>query len=89
MQLSRRVMDLKPSATIAVMNRAKDMQRQGIDVASFAAGEPDFDTPEPIKQTALRADLERLWTSQNRAANGSTRVESEYLEVVATRAPTG
>lgn len=57
MQLSRRVVDLKPSATIAVMNRAKDMQRQGIDVASFAAGEPDFDTPDPIKQTAIKALL--------------------------------
>jgi aspartate aminotransferase len=57
MQLSRRVIDLKPSATISVMNRAKDMQRQGIDVVSFAAGEPDFDTPEPIKQTAIKALL--------------------------------
>lgn len=57
MQLSRRVIDLKPSATIAVMNRAKEMQRQGIDVVSFAAGEPDFDTPEPIKQTAIKSLL--------------------------------
>ncbi len=57
MQLSRRVLDLKPSATISVMNRAKEMQRQGIDVVSFAAGEPDFDTPEPIKQTAIKALL--------------------------------
>lgn len=57
MQLSRRVRDLKPSATISVMNRAKDMQRRGIDVVSFAAGEPDFDTPEPIKQSAIKALL--------------------------------
>jgi len=57
MQLSRRVIDLRPSATIAVMNRAKDMQRQGIDVISFAAGEPDFDTPDPIKQAAIKALL--------------------------------
>lgn len=55
MKLSRRVSDLKPSATVAVMNRAKDMQRQGIDVVSFAAGEPDFDTPEAIKETAIKA----------------------------------
>jgi SAM-dependent methyltransferase len=40
---------------------------------------------EPAKQTALRADLERLWASHNRAQDGSTRVESEYLEVIATR----
>ncbi len=57
MQLSRRVIDLKPSATIAVMNRARDMQKQGIDVVSFAAGEPDFDTPDAIKQTAIKALL--------------------------------
>jgi aspartate aminotransferase len=55
--LSHRVVNLKPSATVAVMNRAKDMARQGIDVVSFAAGEPDFDTPEPIKQTAIKALL--------------------------------
>lgn len=55
MQLSRRVTGLKPSATIAVANRAKDMIRQGIDVLSFAAGEPDFDTPEPIKEAAIKA----------------------------------
>lgn len=55
MRLSRRVSDLKPSATVAVMNRAKDMQLQGIDVISFAAGEPDFDTPDAIKQTAIAA----------------------------------
>lgn len=40
---------------------------------------------DPDKQAALRADLERLWTNQNRAMGGATRVESEYLEVVATR----
>lgn len=55
MKLSRRVSDLKASATIVVMNRAKDMQRQGIDVISFAAGEPDFDTPQPIKDAAIKA----------------------------------
>ncbi len=57
MQLSRRVTELKASATIVVMNRAKDMQRAGIDVISFAAGEPDFDTPQPIKDAAIKALL--------------------------------
>ncbi len=55
MKLAQRVLDLKPSATIAVTNRAKDMIRQGIDVLSFAAGEPDFDTPEHIKDAAIAA----------------------------------
>lgn len=53
--LARRVRELKPSVTVAFMNRAKDMQRRGLDVLSFAAGEPDFDTPEPIKASAIAA----------------------------------
>jgi aspartate aminotransferase len=53
--VSRRVRDLKPSVTVAFMNRAKALQRQGVDVLSFAAGEPDFDTPDAIKQTAMEA----------------------------------
>ena len=53
--LSNRVRSLKPSVTVAMMNRAKQMQQQGIDVVSFAAGEPDFDTPEAIKQSAIDA----------------------------------
>jgi aspartate aminotransferase len=39
------------------MNRAKAMKAQGLDVLSFAAGEPDFDTPQPIKDTAIKALL--------------------------------
>jgi aspartate aminotransferase len=53
--LSRRVTALKPSATLGVMGRAKALQRSGVDVLSFAAGEPDFDTPEVIKQAAIQA----------------------------------
>ena len=39
---------LKPSPTLAIGARAKAMKAQGIDVISFGAGEPDFNTPEPI-----------------------------------------
>lgn len=53
--LSNRVLSLKPSVTVAMMNRAKQMQQQGVDVVSFAAGEPDFDTPDAIKQSAIDA----------------------------------
>jgi aspartate aminotransferase len=53
--LSRRVSSLKASVTVAMMNRAKQMQASGIDVLSFAAGEPDFDTPDAIKQAAIDA----------------------------------
>jgi len=53
--VSRRVGSLKPSVTVAITNRAKKMKAEGVDVLGFAAGEPDFDTPEPIKQAAIRA----------------------------------
>jgi len=52
---SRRVRELQPSVTVAFMNRAKDMQRKGLDVLAFAAGEPDFDTPAIIKKAAIDA----------------------------------
>lgn len=55
LSVSKRVRDLKPSATVAVTNRAKELIRQGVDVLSFAAGEPDFDTPEAIKKSAIDA----------------------------------
>lgn len=54
-RLSARVGRLTPSPTLAIAARAKEMQRQGIDVLSFAAGEPDFDTPEVIRRAAIDA----------------------------------
>jgi aspartate aminotransferase len=56
--LSNRVSTLKPSITVALNNRAKALQAQGVDVLGFAAGEPDFDTPQPIKDAAIRAMLD-------------------------------
>lgn len=53
LNISRRVAALKPSVTVAFMNRAKGMKAQGLDVLNFSAGEPDFDTPEPIKAAAI------------------------------------
>lgn len=55
--LSRRVSSLKPSVTVGLNNRAKALKASGVDVLSFAAGEPDFDTPQPIKQAAIDAML--------------------------------
>jgi len=53
--LSRRVQSIKDSPTLAVDAKAKAMKAQGIDVASFGAGEPDFDTPANIRQAAINA----------------------------------
>lgn len=55
LRVSDRVRALKPSVTIALMNRAKAMIKAGQDVQNFTAGEPDFDTPAAIKKTAIEA----------------------------------
>src|SRR5512146_8745 len=55
MKVSQRAKAVAPSATLAVTNRAKEMKAQGIDVVGFGAGEPDFDTPEYIKEAAIKA----------------------------------
>jgi len=46
---------IKPSATIAVTNKARELKAAGRDVIGLGAGEPDFDTPENIKQAAIQA----------------------------------
>jgi aspartate aminotransferase len=57
-QLSEKIASIAPSATIAISERAKRMQRDGIDVISLSIGEPDFDTPRHIKDACIDA-LER------------------------------
>jgi aspartate aminotransferase len=55
MRLTARAERLKPSATLAISAKAKTLKAQGIDVVGFGAGEPDFDTPENIKDEATKA----------------------------------
>ncbi len=51
--ISSRLSAVKPSPTLAVSAKAKELQNQGIDIISLGAGEPDFDTPDNIKQAAI------------------------------------
>ncbi len=53
--LSERVKKIKPSPTLAIDSKAKAMKASGIDVISFGVGEPDFDTPDNIKEAAIKA----------------------------------
>ncbi|MCX5866190.1 MAG: pyridoxal phosphate-dependent aminotransferase [Proteobacteria bacterium] len=53
--LAERAKRIKPSATLAVTARANALKAQGVDVIGFGAGEPDFDTPDPIKEAAWKA----------------------------------
>ncbi len=61
MQLSSRANSLTPSLSLSVDSKAKAMKSEGIDVCSFGAGEPDFDTPDHIKAAAM-ASLEAGFT---------------------------
>lgn len=55
MNISTRAKNLVPSATLAIGAKARQMQADGIDVIGFAQGEPDFDTPDHIKEAAIQA----------------------------------
>ena len=55
LQLSDRVNNIKPSPTLAITNKAKELKAAGKDIIGLGAGEPDFDTPDYIKQAAIEA----------------------------------
>lgn len=55
MKLSERACRIEPSVTLGMNATTKDMIRQGIDVTNFSVGEPDFDTPENVKNAAIKA----------------------------------
>ncbi len=55
MSLSDRVQRIKPSPTLAVTSRAAELKASGKDIIGLGAGEPDFDTPEHIKEAAIQA----------------------------------
>ncbi len=79
MLLSDRIQTLSPSLTIAISSLARDLKAQGKDILSFSAGEPDFGTPQRIKDEAIKA-----------INDGFTRYTAvpgipELLEAVATK----
>ena len=53
--LSKRASELKPSATLAISAKEKELKSQGVDVIGFGAGEPDFPTPSRIREAAKRS----------------------------------
>jgi len=55
MEFSERIKKVQPSATLGITSKAKAMLKEGGDVVVLAAGEPDFDTPEVIKEAAIKA----------------------------------
>ena len=62
---------IKPSPTIAVTDKARALKAAGRDVIGLGAGEPDFDTPDNIKQAAIKAINERQGVEVHRRSTGS------------------
>ncbi len=59
-ELSKKGLAISPSVTLAITAKAKEMKAAGIDVVSFGAGEPDFNTPKNIQKEGIRAIEEGL-----------------------------
>lgn len=55
MEYSRKAMNITPSITLAITAKAKELKAQGVDVVSFGAGEPDFNTPKNIMDAAIKS----------------------------------
>lgn len=55
MKLAQRMAQIKPSSTLAIDSKAKALRAEGVDVISFGVGEPDFETPEHVREAAVAA----------------------------------
>jgi len=55
MECSERLKNIKPSATLAISSKAKQMKKDGVDIVNFGAGEPDFNTPDNIARAGCEA----------------------------------
>ena len=79
MKLAGRVSQVTPSLTLAIDSKAKAMKRAGIDICSFSAGEPDFDTPDHIKQAAIAA------INEGKTRYGPATGEPKLREAIAAK----
>ena len=79
MMMAARVSQISPSLTLAIAAQAKAMKEEGIDVCSFSAGEPDFDTPAHIKAAAKQA------LDAGKTKYGPTAGEPKLREAIAKK----
>ncbi|MCM0593923.1 MAG: pyridoxal phosphate-dependent aminotransferase [Gloeotrichia echinulata IR180] len=82
MKLAARVSQVTPSITLAIAAKAKAMKVEGIDVCSFSAGEPDFDTPVHIKAAAAKA------LDEGKTKYGAAAGEPKLREAIAHKLKT-
>jgi len=79
MKLAARVSQVTPSLTLAIAAKAKALKAEGIDVCSFSAGEPDFDTPAHIKAAAVKA------LDEGKTKYGAAAGEPKLREAIARK----
>lgn len=79
MKLASRVGKVSPSLTLVISAKAKAMKAEGLDVCSFSAGEPDFDTPAHIKAAAQKA------LDEGKTKYGATAGEAKLREAIAQK----
>jgi aspartate aminotransferase len=82
MKLAARVSQVTPSLTLAIAAKAKALKAEGIDVCSFSAGEPDFDTPAHIKAAAAKA------LDEGKTKYGAASGEPKLREAIAHKLKT-
>ncbi len=78
LSLSERTLRIKPSATLAVNAKAKEMEREGIDIINLSVGEPDFPTPASIKKAGIAA-IENNVTGYT-ATDGTRELKQAIIE---------
>ncbi|NJM73698.1 MAG: pyridoxal phosphate-dependent aminotransferase [Scytonema sp. RU_4_4] len=79
MKLAGRVSQVAPSITLAIAAKAKAMKAEGIDVCSFSAGEPDFDSPAHVKAAAQKA------LDEGKTKYGAASGEPKLREAIARK----
>ncbi|NMG09656.1 pyridoxal phosphate-dependent aminotransferase [Brasilonema sp. UFV-L1] len=82
MKLAQRVSQVAPSITLAIAAKAKAMKAEGIDVCSFSAGEPDFDSPAHVKAAAQKA------LDEGKTKYGAASGEPRLREAIARKLKT-
>ena len=76
--LSERINSLPVSATLAMAAKARELKNQGIDIIGLSLGEPDFNTPEFIKEAAVQA-VKDIWNSYSPVV-GYTDLKEAFCE---------
>ena len=76
--ISNRANSIKPSATLALTAKATELKKQGRDVIALNVGEPDFDTPEPIRSAGIRAIEEGMTRYTN--VDGTAALKTAIVE---------